>query len=238
MSTIDIFIKSYHKDFQWLKYCLMSIKKNVTGYNNVILLIPEKGKDLFDTRDLPERTLIHYVDEYGAGWLYQQWCKINAPAYSFAEFILFADSDCFFDHKIDLQDFVPKPEILYTEWDKVGDAICWKECTEKYIKTPYEFMRRNCMIYHRQTLLNLVAYFPGLERRIMHSERFSEFNLMGSYAFQFEPENYNFVNTDNWTYVEPKAVQFWSHATKEEGASELQLREYIKILETIISYEG
>ena len=239
MPTIDIFIKSYRKDFNWLNYCLMSIKRNVTGYSNVILLIPEADKHLFDTRDLPERTLIHYVNEYGNGFLFQQWCKINAPAYSFADFILFADSDCFFDHPIDLQYYVAdgRPEILYTEWAKVADAICWKGVTENLIECPYEFMRRNCLIYHRDTLVRLGEYFPDLERLIMASATFSEFNLIGAYAYKFERNDYNFINTDNWVYTEPKAVQFWSHATKEEGASELQLREYIRILETLVKYE-
>jgi hypothetical protein len=237
MHTIDIFIKSYRKDFQWLQYCLMSIRRNVTGYNNIILLIPEADKDLFDTRDLPERTYVHYVNEYGNGFLYQQWCKINAPQYSFANFILFADSDCFFDHLIDLQDYVPMPEILYSAWDKVGDAICWKEPTDRLIECPFEFMRRNCLIYHRQTLVSLNEFFNDLEGRIMSAKTFSEFNLIGAYVYKFEREKYNFINTDDWTYTKPKAVQFWSHATKDPGASELQLREYIRILETLVKYE-
>jgi hypothetical protein len=237
MPTIDIFIKSYRKDFHWLQYCLMSIKKNVSGYNNLILLIPEVDKEVFDTRNMPDRTLVHYVKEYGNGFLFQQWCKINAPAYSHADYILFADSDCFFDRPIDLATYLPTPEILYTEWSKVGDAICWKGVTESLIECPYEFMRRNCLIYHRDTLARLNEYFPDLELAIMASKSFSEFNLIGAYAYKFERDRYNFINTDNWQYTEPKAIQFWSHATKEQGASELQLREYIRILETLVKYE-
>lgn len=242
--TIDIFIKGYSKDFKWLRHALASITRNVTGYNKVILLIPEHEKDLFDTRELPDRTEIHYVKDEGKGWLRQQYFKLTAYKYSFAEFILFSDSDCFFDHPIDLQEFVKdgKPEILYTDWAKVGDALCWKAPTEKVMGeiVPFEFMRRNCMIYYRATIENLHKWRPNLERSIMEAAngRFSEFNLLGAYAYKFERDNYTFINTDDWTYVDPKAIQIWSHGNKDDGASEVHLREYIRILESIMKAYG
>ncbi len=234
--TIDIFYKSYSKDFWLLHYSLLSVTKNVAGYNNLILLIPEKEKDLFDTRVLPDRTLIYYIEEYGDGYLFQQWCKINSAKYSSADFILFADSDCIFDHHINLHHFVPEPEILYTPYEQLPDAIIWKKPTEDFIKEPvqYEFMRRNCLIFRRDTLLALLKYCPNIENIIMTSKRFSEFNAMGAFAWKYEKGKYNFVNTDNWEYERPKAIQVWSHANKDENASNLHLREYIRTLETII----
>lgn len=241
MPTVDIFIKSYRRDFWLLQLSLQTISKNVSGYNNVILLIPEDEKHEFDTRWLPERTLIFYVHEYGqegSGWFFQQWLKMSAHKYSNADYIMFSDSDCFFTYPINLQDYVAdgKPEILYTDWSKVGDARVWKEPTEKFMKdvVPWEFMRRNQMCYHRSTLVSIAAYEPNLERIIMSSEKFSEFNCIGAYAFKFERHNYTFINTDEWQYVDPKAIQVWSHASKEVGADDLHLREYIRVLESIL----
>lgn len=242
MKKIDIFIKSYFKDYWLLYFALKSIAKNVTGYNNIILLIPEKDKEIFDTRCLPDRTLIHYVPDEGRGWLRQQWYKMSAHEYCDAEYIMFSDSDCLFTHPIDLQDFVKgdKPEILYTDWEKVQDAACWKEPTEKFLKdeAPYEMMRRNCQIHHRQTLLDISEYAPNLEYQIMSSHRFSEFNAIANYAYKYCRDRYRFVNTDDWTYVPPLAEQVWSHGSKEEGTSEAHLREYIRILETVIKSFG
>lgn len=224
MKTCDIFYKSYSKDFKWLYYSLRSLTKYVTGYNKVIILIPEHEKELFDTRELPERTEIHYVKEYGTGYLFQQWCKISAHRFSSADFILFADSDCIFDHPIDVKEFIKddKPEILYTDYSKVGDAICWKEVTEAFIKEPmqYEMMRRNCLIYHRYTLEAIAMYEPNLEYIIMNSPRFSEFNAMSAYAWKFHPEKYSFINTDNWEYTRPKAVQYFSHGEFDKMRNE------------------
>lgn len=232
---VDILIKSYFADFKLLRYALLSITKNVTGYNNIILLIPEKEKQFFDTRELPPRTLIHYVNEYGKGWLYQQWCKVSAHKYSDADYILFSDSDCIFTKPIDVQDYIGKPEILYTSWDKVGDAKVWKAPTEKIMGEPveWEFMRRNCLIYHRSTLEKLNEWRPELESEIMSRDSFSEFNLIGAYAFKFERDKYNFINTDSWTYTEPKAVQLWSHGRRDTG-DVLHMKEYVRALETIV----
>jgi hypothetical protein len=240
--SIDILIKSYKKDFWLLQLALKSISKNVTGYNNLVLLIPEKDKHDFDTRILPERTLIYYIEDKSPGWLYQQVCKLQAYKYCYADYIMFSDSDCFFTYPINLQYFIKdgRPEILYTDWGKVGDAICWKEPTEAFMKepVPYEMMRRNCLIYHRSTLINISEYEPDMEKVVMNSKRFSEFNAMSAYAYKYEREKYNFINTDDWKYTEPKSVQVWSHCSKKEGVSEVHLREYIRTLETIIKSLG
>lgn len=239
MKTVDVFIKSYHKDFWLLQLSLQTFKKNVSNYNNLILLIPENEKDEFETRFLPDRTLIFYVHEYEkGGWYFQQWLKMSAYRYCYADFIMFTDSDCMFDHPIDLQDFIKddRPEILYTDWSKVDQAVAWRAPTEAFMKdtVPFEFMRRNQLIYHRSTLVAISQYAPDLEKTIMSSEHFSEFNCLGAYAYKHERHMYNFINTDDWQYVEPKAIQVWSHASKEEGADDLHIREYIRVLESIL----
>lgn len=235
MATIDIFYKSFHRDYKLLYLSLKSLTLNVSGYDNVIILIPETEKELFDTRDLPERTLVYYVPEYGNGYLFQQWCKISAHKFSYADYILFSDSDCIFDHPINLQEFVAdeKPEILYTDWKKVGDAICWKQPTETLMRerVPFEFMRRNCLIYHRSTLENIERFEPNLESMIMNSVRFSEFNSIGAYAYKFEREKYNFINTDDWEYTRPKAEQLWSNCDKDSGGVHTQ--EYKRMVDVI-----
>jgi hypothetical protein len=240
--TVDIFYKSYAKDYWLLYLSLKTITKNVTGYNNVVLLIPEQDKEIFDTSDLPPRTLVHYVKDEGAGWLRQQYFKMTAYKYCFAEFILFSDSDCLWDHPIDLQDYIAdgKPEILYTSWDKVGQAICWRYPTEKFMKGPveWEMMRRNNQIHYRQTLLDIAEYAPDLEQQIMNSDGFSEFNAMAAYAHKYCRDRYTFKNTDDWTYVPPLAIQVWSHSSKKEGMSDTHLREYIRLLESIMKSFG
>jgi hypothetical protein len=242
LKNIDLFIKSFHKDFWLLKIALATIARHVTGYNNIILLIPEHEKHLFDTRGMPERTTIHYVKEYGKGWIFQQWCKLNAATYSLADYIMFTDSDCIWTYPVDLQKVIKndKPEILYTDWSKVGDGITWKKPTEDIMgeSVPFEFMRRNQLTYHRDTLVKLSLWKPNLEEIVMGSEKVSEFNLIGSFAYKFERDKYKFTDTDNWAYVPPLAEQLWSYGSKKQGVSETHLREYIRTLETILKAFG
>jgi len=239
---IDLFIKSYKPDFWLLKLSLETIRRNVTGYNNIILLIPEQDKHDFDTRNLPDRTLIFYVEEKQPGWLWQQWCKLSAHLQSDADYILFSDSDAFWEHPVNVQDLLVdgKPEILYTDYNKLPDAIIWKIPTEAFMKekVEWEFMRRLPLMYHKSTLIGVNHHDINLQHVIMRSDRFSEFNILGAWAFKNQRELYRFVNTDDWAYVPPLATQCWSHASKEKGVSEIHLREYIRTLETIIKAFG
>ena len=237
MKTVDIFIKSYSKDFKLLYYSLKSLTKFVTGYNKILLLIPEDEKYLFDINGLPERTEIHYVKEYGDKYLLQQWFKVSAYKYSQADFILFSDSDVIFDHEVNVMDYVSNdtPQILYTHYDKVGPAIIWKQCTETFLNTKieFEFMRRLQLIYHRETLVKISEMYQNLEYSLMNSGHFSEFNFIGAWAFINEKDKYSFVNTDNWNYVPPMGIQLWSRADKD--GDQLHRDEYKRSIDTINS---
>jgi len=241
MASIDIFYKTYKKDFKLLEWSLRSIALNVTGYNKVIVLIPAKEKqdyiDFFKASQLPANMTTHCVDEYGNGYLYQQACKMSAHKYTDADFILFADSDCIFDHIVDLQDYIAtgKPELLYTPYDQVGDAICWNKPTEDFIGMPvnYEYMRRNCLIYHTFSIRAIYESEPNLESYIMSSERFSEFNAIGAYIAIDHPQMYNMINTAEVSELSPPiGTQLWSWADVNNN-DPLHKAEYQRSLETI-----
>lgn len=212
----DIFYKTYYPDFEWINYSLLSLSKFVTGYNKVVILVPRRFFPVFHAH-LPERSVIIQVEDEGEGYLRQQAYKMNAHKYCEADYILYADSDCLFTHPVDVG-ITGKPRLLYTSWDKVGAAICWKECTEKFIgkEVPYEFMRQNLTTYLRSTLVEIEKQYPNLEERIMANGRFSEFNFIGAWAW-FNDPNYNFVNTDTLNEFNPLGKQFWSRGgiTKE-----------------------
>lgn len=244
--TIDLFIKSYFRDFGWLKIALDSITRNVSGFRNIVIIIPEHEaelfKSVFDKKTLNGRAIVVYIKEKNPGYLWQQVCKMEAYMYSDADFIMYWDSDCFAHKKLNVQDLLvdDKPEILYTPYEKVGDAVVWREITESVMgeKVDFEFMRRFPLMYHRSTIAKINFWKPSLETIIMGSNRFSEFNFLGAYAFKYEKDKYRFVNTDDWVYTDPPCTQIWSHATKQSGTDEIHLREYIRALETIMIANG
>jgi hypothetical protein len=238
---IDIFIKSYYKDFKFLNYCLKSIEKYVTGYENIHIVVPYKDIQIFNAvvhTDFPIK--LHHVNEYGDGYLYQQYCKMTAYKWCQSKFIMFVDSDCLFYTPTDLTKLVrhDKPEILYTHYSKVGDAICWKECTERFMNDTvhHEYMRRLPLIYHRDTLEKIHSLEPNLENIIMNSGRFSEFNALGAWAHRYESHKYRFENTDNWQYVDAIIKQLWSHCRNNN--SKLEKEEYQKAVNEINNVLG
>jgi hypothetical protein len=213
---IDIFYKSYSNDFEWLYYSLKSVKKYLTGYNKIVIVVPEKDKQLLDYQIINDLNCdVHFVNEYGNGYIYQQFIKMTAHKYCESKFILYSDSDLVFNTPIDLQNYIQddRPEVLYTDYSKVGDAICWKEVTEKFIgkELQYEFMRRLPLIYHRSTIVNINEIYD-IEDTIMNrfSDRFSEFNAIGAWIFYNDSNKYKLTNTDDWSYIPPIGRQFWS----------------------------
>lgn len=222
MTNLDIFIKSYHKDFEWLSFCLSSIDKFLDGFQKIIIAIPNSDKDFWtiDTKKFPKiHNSIRYVytHDYGNTYLYQQYIKMIAYQYTEADYIMYVDSDVIFNRESHIDEAFnteQKPIIYYAPYEMVGDAICWKEPTSIFLgeNQIYEFMRRNCLVFRRQTLIDIHSKYPNLQEIIMSAIRFSEFNVIGAWAFKKEPTNYSFVNTKQQPPPPTNHTQFWSYS--------------------------
>ena len=86
--NVDIFIRTYEKDLEWLKYALKSIHLHVTGYRNIVITIPNASllsgcsvEKVIQVKDLKD------------GYLGQQLTKMTANLYTDADAIVFWDSD-------------------------------------------------------------------------------------------------------------------------------------------------
>jgi hypothetical protein len=211
----DLFIKTYPKDYDWLIYSLQSVKKRVKGYGTLHIVIPEGTEKEFYSKikDFPPETNVHAVKEECNGYIWQQYIKMSAFNYSHADQIVFFDSDNIWQIDTDYSQGIEKPLILMTDYSKVGDAICWKQVVDDIFKKDvrYEFMRRLPFVYHRSTLTSFAEWIKcDLKDFIIKRNRFSEFNVIGAYAYYYEPEKYTFLDTDNWTFTKPLLRQFWS----------------------------
>jgi len=217
---VDIFYKSYKADYKWLYASLESVKKYLTGYNHIHVVIPKHERRYIKIPEGIQNLTIYDVSEYGNTYLYQQVVKMQASLYTGADYILYMDSDCIAELPTDINDYIidGKPVIYYTPYDKVGDAICWKEPTERFIGHPveYEFMRRLPLIYHRSTIEAVRKLKPDLEYYIMSQQSFSEFNAIGAWAFENHRSLYRFLNTDESELERPIAKQWHSYTQWEQ----------------------
>jgi hypothetical protein len=233
--SIDIFIRSYPHDYEFLNYCLHSIKKFVTNYRYINICVREKDYDkLLQYVDVSSCKL-HKCHDFQDHEDYcgQQIIKMCADIYTDADYICYIDSDCILKEQIDLKEYYfenGKIILLKDKWEDVGNGIVWKNCLKELnLLTGYEFMRRLPQIYPRDFLKKLRKYIEDTTHKdfittaldIHKKYGFSEFNIMGSYLYLHENENMIFEIGKEYKKP-PKNAQFWSHDDKEKIISEMK----------------
>jgi len=96
--TISILIVSHSRDIERLKYCLLSIDKFVSGYEEIVLAVPDSQKELFVP--LANRTgrcrLYSYREFPGLGFLHHCVTVCYSDVICGTDYVLNLDSDCMF----------------------------------------------------------------------------------------------------------------------------------------------
>jgi hypothetical protein len=251
---IDIFIRSYQKEFALLEYSLISALKYVTGFRKIILCVREKDYQplirflqiknfyLSNKEKIKIVKSLNYPDHLD--YCGQQISKLNSDYFTDAEYILYVDSDCVFYESFDIQkemlDENQKIILLIEKWENLPDNFhVWKTFLEKVgLSSPYEFMRRFPFLYPSSILKKVRDYI--VNRYSMNfqnacltiynnrTDNFSEFNLLGAYAYLHDPEKYCFLfqNDSSSNNVPLKQIQnyYFNHDVQ------LQMQEMKKIL--------
>ena len=217
-NNYSIFIRSYNKDIRWLLYCLQSIHKFVKGFSEIVIVVPASQINEFKALNLTYEKL-RFCEVYADDYLGQQITKLNAFQYCQSDLIMFVDSDCVFQAETTIEQFMKdgKPCILKTAYDTI-DAP-WQGITEIAMKdlVPFEYMRREPLLYHKKTLRDLGVWFNLLHNQTIDNfiisqpaRHFSEFNLMGAYADKFESDKYYFLDTNKEELPVLNCKQYWS----------------------------
>jgi hypothetical protein len=249
MSGVDIFIKTYHKDFVWLEWCLKSIKKYATGFRNIIIVsdndthkIPDSFLEIIPLKvvyvDLP-RTRPTYV-EHGLGYLWQQYIKLTWYDYTDAEEVLILDSDEMLTVPTSPEHFKTdsKYHWFFRHWNEMGDARCWRESTENLLGVETEFsgMCITGFILQKQTSLALKNHLCSKNNVDSIWEIFvknnmktaSEFNIYGCFIKYFDRQEYTQLLIDHKIkYINNTIKKDWSWG----GLTNKQILDREKILE-------
>lgn len=228
VKVVDIFIRTFYKDFKILNKCIDSIKKNASGYRDIIVCVKQRELDLLKKSINTDGIKIVYDANYPDNIDYcgQQICKMNADFYTDAEYVLFVDSDCeafpgFDIEKMMFDNDSDKILVLKDYWASVGDANVWKGCLEELnLLTPYEFMRRFPLIYPTRILKNLREYVKSQINKdfinsclyIYNKRKLSEFNIMYSFLYLHHPEEMKDVFSKDTNSLPFK--QYWSIAIR------------------------
>jgi hypothetical protein len=215
---VDIFIKTYHKDFIWLEYLLKSIKKFASGFRNIIIISDDDGNLLPDHfKTIIDFTII-YVKipkssikfEVGIGYAWQQYIKLSWYNYTDAESIVLLDSDEMLTCNTTPDSFKSngKYNWFYRTWTDAGNAICHKNSVDKILKynTEYECMYVPVFYFTKSATHSLEKYLTKLHGTsniwdiiiLLNLPKLSEFNIFGNFIHKIQHPDYNYLyNTTN-----------------------------------------
>lgn len=240
--TIDIFIRTYHKDFPWLAYALKSIHKNVIGFRNIIVAAP----DTTGIRHLTKEMVVE-VPDLPNGYIGQQLTKMEAWKFTDADYIMYWDSDCIATRPFDVKEFfhrnaslIERPILVITPYASLsGDVLKWREITKKAtgIDCEWECMRRLPLVYRRDTVQAAqehIEQFQGKRLRDylagVEGNEFSEFNAIGAYMLRGDGEVTGYAFTETAPYNPVKQYWSWHGIDKPLHNGKTQRQEIEEIL--------
>ena len=234
---VDLFLRTYDKDIQWLPFLFRSLCRHAQGFRTLIVVTPETSidavapvvlrfKPLLLISDAVSRVTVETCDATTLADDYtgQQVTKLRAWKYSTADEVLYLDSDL-----VLIRDLDPATRAGVIEarpWADADSAVCWRGITEQLLGlvTPYETMCRHPFQYPVQLVRRCYEHVGGVARltQLPRGVHPSEFNLLGSYAHLVEHRPVTLVGDPAWQPDVIHAFRSWDGITP---AVETKLRQ-------------
>ncbi len=229
--AIDIFIRTYFRDFRWLELSLLSIVKFVEGFRRIIIVMPASSLERLRGSEIPAfaQAVVRACQEYSDDYIGQQVTKLRADFFTDAPLIAHVDSDCIFRVPCSLPALLTRsgrPIIRILRRSRRPASDGWRRCIADFHGEPLPFdalvsppfiypsslyggLRAQCRDRHGVALDQWV-----LSRRI---DAMSEFGLMAGQAWFKQRDDFCWVSADRekgWP-----CHPYWSRSRK---ATEMQ----------------
>lgn len=238
----DLFICTYRRDFQYLRYCLRSIEKFARGFGSVVIGVPGQDFDLATALIAPGSEdgkvpiSVRTGDEWpGKGFLWHESQIMRSPEWCpQADYIAHMDADCVFTEPVKPEDYFVegKPVLVYAPYawlvPQQENLINWKVATQNALGFPveHEFMRRHPAVHLVKTYIKSQLCITDHHRRPMDDyireqkdsfpQTFAEFNTLGAVAWKFFHDDYHWINQEKEPLPHSKLYQCWSHRAPTE----------------------
>jgi hypothetical protein len=230
MLTIDVVVKSYPVDYDWLSHLWASFSR-VCGYRNIVLILEEQYPA---PPNLPSNAVIARTRRYedtefpsDQGAVIE---RLRAWQHSDADRLLYVDSDCVWSREVNLQTEptinAEKPIVLWRDWSESGGAAFLAEPARRTLgyHPKVETMCRYPFCFPRETLKACWDFIGGEDRLLnltTKAERDAspekpasyllpptDWNVIGNYALVY---GLDAVTPVHWSKAGPPCVhQFWS----------------------------
>jgi Family of unknown function (DUF6492) len=199
--TVDVVVRSYYRDLQWLRYCLRSIDRFCSEFRRTVVVVPESCRERIQRSPLEQVEMV-FCPNYPDDYLGQQVTKLYADTMTDADFILHIDSDCTFHRPVKPADFFSdgRPELMITPVEAFHVGPPWQRQTERAVGFPvkYDYMRRHPHVYPRWLYEELRAHIRSVHGRELADYvldqgplGFSEFNALGALAHRDHPDAFS-----------------------------------------------
>jgi hypothetical protein len=210
---VRIFIVSFHRDVEFLRYCLKSIQKYATGFEGVTIAVPINEHLLFDWVKDYGADLGVFEEDPAKGMMHHEYEKMTADIWCpSADAILHLDSDCMFWEPASPDDFFVngKPILFRERYATLKNKLRlhWKKAVfdATGIDPEWETMVRHPAVHLRETYAITRTVIFGHTKRPVREyilscrnefpQEFAEFPTLGSVAIAHIPGKYHFVEYD------------------------------------------
>lgn len=208
-----ILIRTYQGDKEWLRYCLASIRRHCPDIG--LTVVAPTGHDMGC-----ECTYVEPVN--GEGYVDQQYTKLRANLYvpKDTSHVVHIDSDCIMLDNLDSLFVNGKPVILKTSYDLLENcpSLIWRSIVFRYtqINPEFEYMRRLPLVYPIEMYEALDKFLTSIHGpwhnwfHLITGRRFSEFNIMGTFADKFMNDKFYWLDTSKEPLPKLVVRQGWS----------------------------
>ena len=235
-----IFIRSYKPDAPWLEYCLRSIRKFATGFQYVMVVIPQTDMPVFEPLAARYRCKLHPYRLHPRKPMLSsevELCHADEICPD-VDAVCTLDSDCVFIAPVSPADYLVggKPILIAQSFEYLASVknagVIWRDMATRALGWE---PTHETMLHPTIYLRGLFAPFRAavskhtgrpfdqyvLSCREQWPQTFAELTSLGAYAYRFFPEQYYFadVKTENINATADSGLpitanklrQFWSH---------------------------
>ena len=225
--TTGIFIVSYPPDLEFLDYCLKSIQKFCTGFNEVVVHFPVSAHAV--NRQGKIARFVMENRSVDKPFNHHQAIKCNAEKYMDSDFILHVDSDCMFLKPTTPEDYFVdgKPVLMAHPFDHLKDfapqRYHWRECVQNALgfDPVVETMCRHPAVHYRGLYPQLRSFMAELhkvpfndyvlaQKEAQNILGFTEFPTLGAFAWKFRHDDYHWIDPTKEPWPDEHVHQYWN----------------------------
>jgi hypothetical protein len=196
----DIVILSKKSDFNKLKFLINSIEDNISGYDDIYIISPEK----IDIDGIINYTDFEVIDEvykktlsYRPGWIFQQYIKLLQDVTK-NDYYLVIDSDVYINNKIDIftdgkpnfflgRDQYHEQYFRYLNYFNIN-----KNLNHSFISEIMLFDKRLINNFLKMKNMDRNSFLSTSNGIINNSCYISEFEFYGNMVLQYYKDQYSF----------------------------------------------